>query len=339
MGLDGPESKTKPVVLWLGTNTCAGDLLSFLNNNNPGYQTWVNDYVDLRYDYLLGVSQGPQNIEILDSTLADLPGRYILIVEGTIPTNSYEFCSVIGIKNSEYWTALQAVRELGAKAGHIIAAGTCAAFGGPYAAAPNPTGSVPLQAILRERTVINVPGCPINPEWLMGTINHLILYGVPELDSLNRPRLFYGQTIHDQCQRRAHFDNGVFAENPGEPWCMYKLGCKGPTTYADCPSRQWNTEHVSWPVKANTPCIGCTSPEFPDGDMPFFEHLPDVELPGIRMQANQVGRWAGLFTALGIGSHLAANIVTGRLAGNYKRDLASSRRKRLLKKKILRKKF
>jgi len=119
---------------------------------------------------------------------------------------------------------------------------------------------------------------------------------------------------------------------------MYKIGCKGPTTFADCPKRQWNSEHLSWPVKANTPCIGCTSPEFPDGDMPFFEHLPDVKLPAIKMTANQVGKWAGLFTALTIGSHLTANILTGRLAGKYKQDLAGIRRKKLFKKRMLRKK-
>jgi len=332
MDVDGPKPKGKPVVLWIGTNTCAGDLLSFLNNSNPDYHAWVNEYVDFRYDYLIGAAEGPRNVEILESALTDMPGQYILIVEGTVPVGSKELCSVIGIRNGEPWTAFQAVRELGAKAEYIIAAGTCAAFGGPYAADPNPSDSLPLQAVLRERTIINVPGCPINPEWMMGTINHLIMYGVPELDGLNRPKLFYGQTIHDQCQRRVHYENSVFAQRLGEPWCMYKLGCKGPTTYADCPSRQWNSEHLNWPVKANTPCIGCTSPEFPDGDMPFFEHLPEVKLPGIKMRANQVGKWAGLFTAIGIGRHLAANILTGRLAGNYKRDLVNLRRKKIFKK-------
>jgi hydrogenase small subunit len=227
---------------------------------------------------------------------------------------------VIGYRNGKAWTALQAVRELGAAARYVVAAGTCAAFGGIYAAAPNPSKCVSLQAVL-DRKVINVPGCPINPEWMMGTLNHLIQHGEPALDAYNRPKLFYGETIHNLCQRRDYFDNSIFATKPGEPWCMYKIGCKGPVTYADCPVRQWNGEHLSWPVKANTPCIGCASPEFSDGSVPFFEHLPDVKLPGIKVTANRVGQLTGVVTALGIGAHLIGSILTGRFAETLKKDL------------------
>ncbi|MCL6639284.1 MAG: hydrogenase small subunit [Firmicutes bacterium] len=308
----------RPPLIWLGCNTCAGDLLSFLDARDPGYQSFITDLFDFRYNYLLMAAEGDLATKVLDGIAADFPGEYFLVVEGTVPTRSNGLYSVIGRRNGRPLTALQAVRELGPRARYVIAAGTCAAFGGPYAAAPNPSGSLPVQAVL-DRRVINVPGCPVNPGWMMGTLVHLLRYGEPELDAFNRPRLFYGETIHNLCQRRHYFDSGKFAEKPGEPWCMYRIGCKGPVTYADCPYRQWCGEHVSWPVKANTPCIGCTSPEFPDGVSPFFEHLPDVRLPGIRVTADRVGAAAGAVTALGIGAHLAGNILSGRLGHVFKK--------------------
>ena len=312
----------KPPVIWLGTNTCAGDSLSFLNAYDPGYQFFINELVDFRYNYLIGAAEGNTSIQIFESALTELSGQYILIVEGTIPTLFAGMCSIIGYRNGQPWTALQAVKELGAKARYVIAAGTCAAFGGPYSSDPNPTRSLPVHKVL-DKPVINVPGCPINPEWMMGTLMHLVRYGEPELDDYNRPKLFYGETIHNLCQRRQYFDDSIFAKKPGEPWCMYKLGCKGPTTYADCPYRQWNGEHLSWPVKANTPCIGCTSPEFPDGDMPFFSHLPDVKLPGIRLSANRFGMLTAAATALGIGAHLAGSIVNGRLFKTWQKGFGT----------------
>lgn len=323
------KGKSRPPLLWLGTNTCGGDMLSLLDSLDPGYRSLIEDLVDFRYNYLLPPAEGDRATGMLYDTMADFPGRYILVIEGTVPTRSGGIYSVIGRKNGKPLTSLQAVRELGAKARHVVAAGTCAAFGGPFAAAPNPAGSLPVQGVL-DRRVINVPGCPVNPDWIMGTLAHLVRHGEPELDRFNRPKLFYGETIHNLCQRRHYFDSGIFAEKPGEPWCMYRIGCKGPVTHADCPYRQWSGEHLSWPVKANTPCIGCTSPEFPDGTSPFFEHLPDIKLPGIKATANRFGTAVGTVTALGIGAHLAAAVITGRLAGTIKKDMSGGMRQRLI---------
>ncbi|MFZ5646624.1 MAG: hydrogenase small subunit [Bacillota bacterium] len=312
--------KFRPPLIWLGTNTCGGDMLSLLDSLDPGYQNLISDLVDFRYNLLMA-AEGDGATGMLYDTMANFPGRYILVVEGTVPTKSGGIYSVIGRRNGKPLTALQAVRELGAKARHVVAVGTCAAFGGPFAAAPNPTGSLPVQAVL-DRRVINVPGCPVNPDWIVGTLVHLVRHGEPELDQFNRPKMFYGETIHNLCQRRHYFDSGIFAEKPGDPWCMYRIGCKGPVTHADCPYRQWSGEHLSWPVKANTPCIGCTSPEFPDGDSPFFEHLPDIKLPGIKTSADRFGKVAGAVTALGIGAHLAGSIITGRLAHTLRKGFS-----------------
>ncbi len=332
----GKLSRSAPPLIWLGTNTCGGDAVSFLNSLDPGYLDLLRDLADCRYLYLTMTAEGDMATRILDEMLTTLPGKYILVVEGTIPTRSNGLYSVVGMRNGEPLTALQAVRELGTKARYVVAVGTCAAFGGPFAAMPNPSGSLPVQAVL-DRQVINVPGCPVNPDWMMGTLVHLIRFGEPELDSFNRPKLFYGETIHNLCQRRHYFDNSLFAKQPGEPWCMYQIGCKGPDTFADCPYRQWNGEHLSWPVKANTPCIGCVNPEFPDGNAPFFEHLPDVRLPGVRVTADRVGALTAAATVLGIGVHLAGSILTGRLAHAFKQTFSGSgARTRLLQNLIQR---
>lgn len=326
-----PEKAKRPPLIWIGTNTCAGDLLSLINSLDPSYQGLLTDLVDFRYNYLMMTAEGTIANKILKETMTEYPGQYILVVEGTVPTRSNGLYAVIGTINGKPLTALEAVQKLGAKARYVVAVGTCASFGGPYAAEPNPSHGKTVQAVL-DRKVINVPGCPINPGWMMGTLAHLVWYGEPELDHLNRPKMFYSQTIHSLCQRNHYFNNGIFASQPGEPWCMYKLGCKGPVTYADCPYRQWNGEHLSWPVKANTPCIGCTSPEFPDGDAPFFKHLPDVKLPGIKVSADRIGVMSGAVTALGIGAHLVGSVITGRLGRNLKQGFSNGKGKKLAKK-------
>jgi hydrogenase small subunit len=164
--------------------------------------------------------------------------------------------------------------------------------------------------------VINIAGCPSHADWITGTLTHLLLYGLPELDAYNRPKLFFGRTIHDLCQRRQLFEDGIFAAFPGEPGCLYKVGCKGPVTHADCPLRQWNN-HVNWPVKAGTPCIGCASPHFPDGMMPFYNHLPDIQTPAVAMNVKKIGAAFAALAVGAVGSHLAAGVFARRIHKHY----------------------
>ncbi|MEW5898092.1 MAG: hyaluronate lyase, partial [Bacillota bacterium] len=175
-------AEIRPPVIFLGTNTCAGDMFSLLNSLDPGYREMLTGLIDCRYNYLLMAAEGEMALNALEEIAKQFSGRYILVVEGSVPTRSNGLYCVIGYKNGQAVTALQAVRKLGPGARYVVALGTCAAFGGPYAAAPNPSGSVPVQAVL-DRPVINVPGCPVHPDWFMGTLVHLLLYGEPELDN------------------------------------------------------------------------------------------------------------------------------------------------------------
>lgn len=164
--------------------------------------------------------------------------------------------------------------------------------------------------------MINIPGCPAHPDWMSGTFSHLLLYGMPELDSYNRPKLFFGKTIHELCQRRQQFEDGLFAAFPGEEGCLYNVGCKGPVTHADCPVRQWN-HYVNWPVKAGTPCIGCASPNFPDGMMPFYSHLPAVQTPAVAVNVKKTGAIVSALAVGAVATHLAVGIFGRRIHKHY----------------------
>lgn len=258
----------KLAVIWLETNGSGGNNISFMNSNSPYLDTVFNDLIDLIYSNTFMAAEGKTAVKILKQ--AAVSKEFTLIVEGAVPLEE-GYNTVFSTKDGPV-SALEAVKWLGGLAEYVVAVGTCASFGGPSAAQPNLSQSVGVSEIL-EREVINLSGCPVNAEWVVGTLAHLLFYGRPELDKKQRPTLFYGSTIHRHCQRRSYFNQGDFAKSLGAAECMFSQGCVGPKTRADCPYRQWL--NVNWPVKANTPCIGCTNPDFPDGSTPFFTPLPE----------------------------------------------------------------
>jgi len=307
------HGKTRPPVIWLECMTCTGNFLSFLNSLHPSVKQLLFETVDFHYTNTMMAAEGVQALEVLDQLLEDHKGEYLLIVEGTVPLrDNGRYCIIGHRRDGRELTALEAVQNLGPKAKYVMAVGNCASFGGPFASRPNPSQSVPVSKVLPGIQVVNVSGCPAHPDWTVGTMAHLLLYGIPEMDAYHRPTMFYGDLIHDNCPRRQHFENSIFARYPGDKGCLYKIGCKGPVTHSDCPTREWIGNHHNWPVEANTPCIGCTAPEFIDGMTPFFEHLPNLQLPGITANSNKVGLAVGGLTLAGIGAHLTGKIVTGR---------------------------
>ena len=252
-------------VIWLETSGCSGNIISLLNAEAPDLYYLLKDMINLRFSNSLMVSEGEKAYE---KFLETLDTKFILIVEGAISTKDNGLYNIIAKYKGRAITGMEAALMAGEKAEYIIAAGTCASFGGISAASPNPAMNKSVDEFLNKE-VIKVPGCPSHPDWVIGTIAHIILIGKPELDSKGRPLIFYGITIHDNCPRRSYFDRGIFAKQLGDKECMFKLGCRGPVTKTDCPTRKWNS-YVNWPIGNNATCIGCAQEKFPDGMEPFI---------------------------------------------------------------------
>lgn len=276
-------------VIWLQGAGCTGCSVSILNAVSPRIQNLLLDelvpgqQLNLMFHATIMGGQGEPVIEVLKDAEKNRKGDYILVVEGAIPTAEGGAYGSIGEKAGKHVTIQQSVEELGQNALLTLAIGTCAAYGGIPAAKPNPTLCKGVKMVFNEKgigtLVVNLPGCPLHPEWFTGTISVILFSGVQALalDDLARPKLFYGQLIHENCPRRADFDKGKFAEKLGDAGCLYKLGCKGHYAYADCPLRQWNNG-VNWCVRAGSPCLACVEPEFPDGTSPIYEKITFEEL-------------------------------------------------------------
>ncbi len=280
-------------VVWLQCAACSGCAVSVLNSASPSIKNVLVDellpgkHVNLRFHPTVMAASGEMAIQVMEDMARDLAGGYLLVVEGAIPTAMDGVYGSVGERNGQPVSMVECVRSLGQRALATIALGTCAAFGGIPAAKPNPTGCISVRDAFAAHGIttplINVPGCPPHPDWFTGTIAHILLQGLPSPDDLDehlRPRIFYGQLIHENCPRRAYFDEGKFAKKLGDEGCLYELGCKGPITHADCPLRHWNNG-VNWVIGNHAPCNGCVEPGFPDITSPFYQKLQDVNIPRI----------------------------------------------------------
>ena len=320
--VEAATSPQRPPVLWLHFQECTGCTESLLRASHPDIGRLILDIISLDYHETVMAAAGNQAEKCLHDTLEKYEGKFICVVEGAIPTKDNGIYCKIGGK-----TAMEILAEVGPKAAAVIAIGTCAAYGGLQAASPNPTGAVGVRDLLKGKPIINVPGCPPNPVSFLGTVLHYLTFNkFPKTDHLGRPLFAYGRKIHDQCERRAHFDEGRFAEEFGDEghlkgYCLYKVGCKGPGTFSNCPAIRFNDVGV-WPVGVGHGCIGCTEPGFWDTMGPFYERLPDVKIPGgdgIVADAGSVGAKILGVTAAAVGIHAAVGIGK-KLAQGKKSD-------------------
>lgn len=308
-----------PPVIWLEGSACTGCSVSFLNTVHPDIEKVLLEVVSLRFHETVMAAAGDLAMDALFKTVEENPKGYILVVEGAVPTAEDGKYCIVGEKDGHHLTFQKLVEEVGSQAQAVLSFGTCSAFGGVPATSPNPTKCKPVYEIVKNTPVVNVPGCPPHPDWMVGTIAHILLYGdIPELDSFGRPKMFFGGIIHDNCPRRQYFDNGIFAENFGDPGCLLLLGCKGPIAHCDSTTRQWNNG-VSWCIKSGAPCIACTEPEFPA--WPMYERIPEMPIgPAMTATIDQIGGVVGAATAVGIAGHLAGNVLTGRIGPKKNND-------------------
>jgi hydrogenase small subunit len=250
----------RPPVIWLSAQECTGCTESLLRAYHPTLETLILDMISLDYHEALCAGAGHQAEAYRAQSMKANWGKYILVVDGSIPTKDGGiYCMVAGKP------ILETVREAAEGAAAIIGIGSCASWGGIPSSDPNPTGAQSVHAVLPGKTVVNIPGCPPNPYNFLSTVLYLLTFGKPpELDSKNRPRFAYGRLIHENCERRPHFDAGRFALEFGDfghrqGFCLYKIGCKGPETYANCPAIGFgDVGEGNWPVGIGHPCFGCT---------------------------------------------------------------------------------
>ena len=300
----------RPSVVWLEFQDCAGDSESFLRASRPTAADVVLDVLSVDYHETIMSAAGHQAEAAKAATLKK--GGHIVIVEGSIPVAQGGIHCTIGGR-----TAIDILREAAQGAAAIIAVGTCAAYGGIAAGEPNPTQAKGVSEIIPGATIINLPGCPMNVVNLTATVVHFLTFGaLPSLDKHGRPLFAYGKRIHDNCERRGHFDQGQFTEEWNDHghkqgWCLYKMGCKGPSTFHNCPTVQWN-DGQSWPVKAGHPCVGCSEPNFWDTMGPFYDRLPDVPGYGADVTATKVGLGLTAAAAAGFAVHGIAKMATSK---------------------------
>ncbi len=302
------ESKPRIPVIWLHGLECTCCSESFIRSSHPLVADIILNMISLDYDDTLSAAAGFQLEAVRKQIMRDYKGKYILAVEGNVPTkDNGVYCTVGGD------SFLNVLKETAADAQALIAWGSCASFGCVQNAKPNPTGATPIHKIIKDKPIVNVPGCPPIAEVMTGVITHLLTFGkLPDLDRLGRPKPFYGVRIHDKCERRAYFDAGMFVESFDDEgarngWCLYKMGCKGPTTYNACSSIKWN-EGVSFPIGSGHPCIGCAAPNFWDNG-PFYSRLADISFLGTNSNANKIGAYAVGAAAVGMAAHAIGTAV------------------------------
>jgi len=283
------ETKKRIPVIWEHFQECTGCSESFIRSDHPLVADVLLDSISLDYTDTLMAASGHNAEEAKQKSMKDNYGKYILVVEGAIPTKDDGiYCTIAGR------TAVEILKESASGAAAILTFGSCSSWGGIQAASPNPTGSVPVSDIIGNKPIIRVPGCPPIGEVMVGIVVHYVTFGsLPELDSMGRPKQFYGKRVHDSCYRRPYFDAGLFAETfdsaeAKKGYCLYKAGCRGPVSYNACGFMEWNNG-VSFPIKSGNPCIGCSEKGFWDNG-PFVERLVNVPGFGIEKTADTIGK-------------------------------------------------
>ena len=304
------ETKPRIPVIWLHGVECTCCSESFVRSCHPLIKDVVLSMISLDYHATLMAASGEACEKALEDTIKKYKGQYILCVEGN-PCLDENCCMVAG----EPFNAQ--LKRAAKDAMAVIGWGTCAAYGCINTAKPNPSKSVPITYFIKDKPVVMVPGCPPIPEVMTGVITYILTYGrLPPLDGQLRPKMFYGQRIHDKCYRRAHFDAGQFVEKFDDMgaklgYCLYKVGCKGPVTYNACSSLRWN-DALSWPVQSGHGCMACSEADFFDKGS-FYSHEPTILPPswglGLYDSADKLGLGALGVMGAAVAVHLAASAV------------------------------
>ncbi len=302
----------RPSVIWLSFQECTGCTESLTRSHTPTLENLIFNAISLDYHHTLMAASGTAAEAARESAMKEFDGKYLLIVDGSIPLKDDGVYSTIAGR-----TNLDMLQEAAKGAAAIVAVGTCAAYGGIPHANPNPTGAVAVSDIIKDKPIINVPGCPPIPVVITGVLVHYLTFGtIPDLDDKGRPLSFYGDSIHDRCYRRPFYDQGKFAktfddEGARNGWCLYELGCKGPTTHNACATVKWNGG-VSFPIESGHGCLGCSEPDFWDAGS-FYTALSMAAEP-----TKVVAAAAGIGAVAGVAVAVANRVKKGSAKSQHK---------------------
>lgn len=310
--------KTTPrvPVIWLHFQECTCCSESFIRSSHPIVADIILDKISLDYTETLMAAAGHQAEEAMAKTMKDYHGEYVLCVEGSVPQGADGVYCMIGGKSS-----MDILHEAAEGAKAIICWGSCASNGCVQAAKPNPTQATPIHKIIKGKPIIKVPGCPPIGEVMAGVLVHIITFGtIPALDGIGRPKAFYSKRVHDSCYRRPYYDAGMFVEtfddeNAKRGYCLYKVGCKGPSTYNACGVMRWNNG-TSYPIQSGHGCFGCSEESFWDNG-PIYQRQAAAGGFGIEENADKIGLVALGVTAAGIAAHaVATNMRKSKVIDN-----------------------
>ena len=283
-------------VLWLTSGLgCDGDSIALTAATNPSIEDLLHGALPgmppvILYNPVFAYETGEHFLAAFHEAAADRLGRFILVLEGSVPNeeiNGDGHWSGFGVDagSGQPIDTCSWIDRLAPNAHAVLALGTCAAYGGIPAMRNNPTGAMGLRDYLGTGwvsraglQVVNLPGCPVQPDNITETLLCLVLALVgmgpePDLDEQGRPVRLFARTVHESCQLAGLAESGLFAETHGESRCLVKLGCKGPVAKCNVTVRGW-VGGVGGCPNVGGICIACTMPGFPDKYMPFAQ--PDV---------------------------------------------------------------
>jgi hydrogenase small subunit len=309
------ETKQRTPVIWLHGLECTCCSESFIRSAHPLTKDVVLSMLSLDYDDTLMAAAGHQAEEIIADIRKKYKGNFILAVEGNPPLNEDGMYCIHGGR-----PFVEVLKETAADAKAIISWGSCASWGCVQAAKPNPTQATPVHKVITDKPIIKVPGCPPIAEVMTAVVTYMLTFDrMPELDRQGRPKMFYGQRIHDKCYRRAHFDAGQFVEEWDDDgarkgYCLYKMGCKGPTTYNACSTVRWN-DGVSFPIQSGHGCIGCSEDGFWDKGG-FYNRVTDIKQFGVEANADKVGATVAGIAGAAVVAHAAASALSRARSSN-----------------------
>ncbi|PLX98757.1 MAG: hyaluronate lyase [Desulfuromonas sp.] len=267
-----------PPIAFIHAQNCMGCTTSMMYGNDFDFVDFLAQIGGLDLHPALSFSQGDDYLDTLKGIVAR--GDFILVVEGSIPTRPKEAC-YLGTT-----PVYDVLADYAKEARLVISSGSCASHGGIPASNGNLTGALSVKSYLEKREIdiphLQLPGCPVHPDHLMGSLAYITATGkLPPLkEKTNFPKEYFGEILHNRCNRYQHFSQDLFVEDFAKDKndCLLKKGCRGPLTPSDCPVRRWNNR-TSVCIDSNTPCIGCMSPYWPFKDDLYLEPSEVEDIP------------------------------------------------------------